>query len=111
MGSGGYSSVIPKWQRMEADLLAKGIHPFSLAWPERSKNWFFAHGGSLDPQIGELIIGGEIRRAAQRLIDIVDASASGAFVPNREKDELTYALQTPEHHGRQRVDFMAAWLP
>ena len=67
---------------MEADLLAKGIQPFSIDWPERSKNWFFAHGGSLDPQTGEPVIGGEIRTAAQRLIDIVDASASGAFVPN-----------------------------
>ena len=38
--------------------LPKGIHPFSLEWPERSKNWFFAHGGSLDPQIGEPVIGG-----------------------------------------------------
>ena len=34
----------------------------------------------------------EIGTAAQRLINIVDASASGAFVPNREKYELTYAL-------------------
>ena len=53
---------------------------------------FFAPGGSLNPQTGEPIIGGEIETAAQRLIDIVDASTSGAFVPNREKDELTYAL-------------------
>jgi hypothetical protein len=67
---------------MEADLLAKGIHPFSLEWAERFKNLFFTHGGSLDPQTGELVIGGEIIRAAQRLTDIVDASASGAFVPN-----------------------------
>ena len=77
---------------MEADLLAKGIPPFSIDWPERSKNCFFAHGGSLDPETGEPVIGGEIRTATQRLIDIVDASASGAFVPNREKDELTYTL-------------------
>ena len=52
----------------------------------------FHAGGSLDPQTEEPVIGGEIRIAAQRLIDIVDASVSGAFVPNREKDELTYAL-------------------
>ena len=83
---------------MEADLLAKGIHPFSIERPERSKNCFFAHGESLDPETGEPIIGGEIRIVAQRLFDIVDASASGTFVPNREKDELTYALQTPEHY-------------
>ena len=60
----------------------------------------FRAWGPLDPQSGEPVIGGEIGTAAQRLINIVDASASGAFVPNREKDELTYALQTPEHpHG------------
>ena len=81
MGSGGYRSAIPKWQRMEANLLAKGIHPFSLDWLECSKNWFFTHGGSLDPQTVELVIGGEIRTAAQRVIDIVNASTSGAFMP------------------------------
>ena len=43
---------------------------------------FFAHGGSLDPQTREPVIGGEIETVAQRLIDIVDAYASGAFVPN-----------------------------
>ena len=91
-GSGGYRSDIPRWQRIEADLLAKGIRSFSIEWPERSKNWFFAHGGALDPKIGEPVVGGQIRTVAQRLFDIVDASASGAFVPNREKDELTYTL-------------------
>ena len=77
---------------MEEDLLAKGIHPFLLGWSKRSKNWFFAHGGSLYLETGEPVIGGEIRTTAQRLIDIVDASTNGVFVPNREKDELTYAL-------------------
>ena len=76
----------------KANLLGKGIHPFSIDWPECSKNWFFMHGGSLDPETGEAVIGGQIGTAAQRLFDIVDASASGAFVPIREKDELTYAL-------------------
>ena len=100
MGLGGYRSAIPRWQRMEADLLAKGIRPFSIEWPERSKNWFFAHGGSLDLETGEPVVSGQIRIATRRLFDIVDGSASGAFVPNLEKDELTYALQTPEHPGR-----------
>ena len=77
---------------MEADLLAKGIYPFSIDWPERSRNWFFAHGGSLHLETREPVVGAKIRTAAQRLLDIVNASASGAFVPNREKDELMYAL-------------------
>jgi hypothetical protein len=94
---------------MEADLLAKGIHPFSLEWPERSKNSFFMHRESLDPETREPVIGGEIGTATQRLIDIVDASASGAFVPNREKDELTYSLQTPEHPGQTRGKGLISW--
>ena len=57
----------------------------------------FCAWGSQDPKIREPVIGGEIITVAQRLIDIVDASASGAFVPNKEKDELTYTLQTLEH--------------
>ena len=84
---------------MEEDLLAKGIQSFSIDWPKRFKNWFFAHGGSLDPETEESVVGGTIVKAAQRLFDIVDASASGAFVPNREKDELTYSLGNPEHPG------------
>ena len=70
------------WQRMEADLLAKGIHPFSIEWPKCSKNWFFVHGGSLNRETGEPVVGGTIGEAARGLFDIVDASASGAFVPN-----------------------------
>ena len=31
------------------------------------------------------------------------------FVPNREKDELTYALQTPEHLGRTRGKRLISW--
>ena len=50
LGSGGYPTAIKKWNKMEADLLAKGITPESLEWGERAKNWFFAHGGTLDQE-------------------------------------------------------------
>jgi hypothetical protein len=42
-GSGGYRTAIPKWKRMEEDMVTKGIHPILLDCFERSKNWFFAH--------------------------------------------------------------------
>ena len=77
---------------MEEDLLTKGINQFSIDWPQCSKNWFSPHWGSPDPETGEPVVGGTIGEAARRLCDIVDACVSGAFVPNREKDELTYAL-------------------
>ena len=65
--------------------------------------------GSLDLETGEPIVGGRIGEAARRLCDIVDASASGAFVPNREKDELTYALQTPKHPGQMQGKGLILW--
>jgi hypothetical protein len=65
--------------------------------------------GIAGPTDREPVIGGEIGRAAQRLIDIVDAFASGAFVPNQEKDELTYALQTLEHPGRTQGKGLISW--
>ena len=52
----------------------------------------FRAWGSLDPKTRELVVGGQIGTAAQRLFDIVDAFASGAFMPIQEKDELTYTL-------------------
>jgi hypothetical protein len=55
--------------------------------------------GALDTEIGAPRMSPTIREAAERLFDTVDASACGVFVPRREKDELTYALQAPEHPG------------
>ena len=85
---------------MEEDLFAKGINPFSIDWPKCSKNWFFMHGGSLDIETREPVVGEQIGITTQRLFHIIDASISGAFVPSLEKDELTYALQSLEHPGR-----------
>ena len=44
MGSGGYATAIPKWKKIEADILAKGITPESLNWPKCTKNWFSLMG-------------------------------------------------------------------
>ena len=49
MRTGGYKSAVPKWEQAEAALIAKGITPGTVDWPERSKHWFYGHGGSLDP--------------------------------------------------------------
>ena len=92
MGSGGYTTAIPKWEKIEADILANGITPESLNWPKRAKNWFFAHGGRLDLEIGKLVHGPKFERATQRFSYALQAKAIGAFRPNREKDELTYAI-------------------
>lgn len=63
-----------------------------MDWPERSKHWFFTHGGKLDPQTGHAIYARALAEPAERLIATIEASSSGEFVPNREKDELTHTL-------------------
>ena len=44
MGPGGYAGSMPKWEKLEADLLANGITPEPLKWIERARNWFYGHG-------------------------------------------------------------------
>ena len=102
MGSGGYATAIPKWEKMEADILAKGITPESLNWPKCANNCFFAHGERLDLETKKLVHGPKLKRATQRFSYALQAKAIGAFRPNREKDELMYAIGTAEHSGRTR---------
>nr|AAP04194.1 hypothetical protein [Oryza sativa Japonica Group]ABF96388.1 transposon protein, putative, CACTA, En/Spm sub-class [Oryza sativa Japonica Group] len=102
LGSGGYSVAMPKWEEMEVSLLERGIEPATANWPERSKFWYYAHSGTLNPADGSLVFGDQIREAARRLTDAVEAPSQGTFRPNRERDELSLTLQTPEHPGRTR---------
>ena len=53
----GYKLAIPKWEKIEQDLLDRGIQPATMNWPERSRTWFYGHGGSLDPLTGACIMG------------------------------------------------------
>nr|AAV32185.1 putative polyprotein [Oryza sativa Japonica Group] len=109
LGSGGYSVTMPKWEEMEASLLERGIEPATANWPERSKFWYYAHGGTLNPANGSLVFSDQIREAARRLTDEVEASSQGTFRPDRERDELSLALQTPEHSGRTRGKGVIPW--
>ena len=55
LGQGGYKLARPKWEKIEQDLIGKGITPVTVNWPERSRNWYYAHGGSLDLETGACI--------------------------------------------------------
>nr|ABA93472.1 transposon protein, putative, CACTA, En/Spm sub-class [Oryza sativa Japonica Group] len=109
LGSGDYSIALPKWEEMEASLLKRGIEPATAKWPDRSKFWYYAHGGTLNPVDGSLVFSDQIREAVRRLTDAVEASSQGTFRPDREKDELSLALQTPEHPGRTRGKGVIPW--
>ena len=94
---------------MEDDLTARGIVPATFDWPHRAKHFFYAHGGSLNPEDGSFVTSDTIREAANRLDEALKAVSEGSFKPDREKDELMYALSTPEHTGRVRGMGVVPW--
>ena len=63
----------------------------------------------MDPLTGDCIYGPNIQRAAQRLQEGIQAAAEGTFQPDRERDELTYAIGNPEHPGRTRGKGVVPW--
>ena len=87
---------------MEEDLIARGIVLATFNWPLRAKYYFYAHGGTLNMEDGSFVTSDAIREAANKLDDALKAMSEGSFKPDREKDEMTYALGTPEHSGRVR---------
>jgi hypothetical protein len=63
LGPGGYETTIPKWDKQEQEMIAKGITPEPIRdeWELRARNWFLAHGGSYDKLIGDLICSDGLR--------------------------------------------------
>jgi hypothetical protein len=72
---GGYKVAIRKWEKMDHDLLARGITPAIINWLERSRNCFYGHGRTLNPENGECIFGKKIQRSAIRLQEAIEAVA------------------------------------
>ena len=58
---------------------------------------------------GTLIFNDKIKRAAERLVEANDKSYKGEFISEREKDELTWALENREHPSRTRGLDNVSW--
>ncbi|XP_072151363.1 uncharacterized protein [Setaria viridis] len=111
LGKGGYKSAIPRCKNMEQGLLDRGIIPTTIYWPDRSENWYYAHGGTLSPEHGTLIFNETIREKAPRLIKNIKDSKVGKFKLDRENNELTLVLGNPEHPGLCRGFRDNQWYP
>ena len=46
----GYRAAKPKWEAIEKELKAAGKTPETEEWDERSRTWFYRHGGTLDAE-------------------------------------------------------------
>jgi hypothetical protein len=90
-------------------MIAEGITPVTYHWPQRCRNWFFAHGGKLDPATNKIIALASLETASKELLDAIKAAQEGRFHLDRENDELTLALGNPEHGGRTRGVGVVPW--
>ena len=91
------------WGKAKQDLIAKGVEPETLHWPDRCRTWFFGAGGTLDPETGECCWTDEQRATPiMKLRKAINKVREGKFIPDRENDEHTRALGNPEHPGRTR---------
>jgi hypothetical protein len=85
------------------------MEPESIDWPEHAKYWFFSHGGTLDPEIKKIVFGKKLQRVAERFAYARSVTQSGQWQLKRDKDELTFALENPEHGGRMRGYGELSW--
>jgi hypothetical protein len=102
MGSGGYKTSLPEWDKKDADLIARGIIPATQQLPGRARNWFLGHGGYVDEQTWELIAPPAIVKPKDELVKALQEDQEGKFIPDRERDVLTKALGNAEDTGRTR---------
>ena len=112
LGQGGYSTAIPKWQKMEEDIIARGIIPATFNWPMRAKYFFYAREGTLNMEDGSFVTSDAIREAANRLDVALKAVSEGSFKPDRERRADICSWDTRTHracprHGRSSME---AWL-
>jgi hypothetical protein len=97
LGRGGYAFAMPKWRKMEEDLLAQGTIPVVVDWLEPVKNWYYAHGDTINSEDGTLDYPPSLRKTALEILKIIEDVRAGRVKVDREIDELTRALKNPEH--------------
>lgn len=110
VGSGGYASQRPKWERAEQELRDRGIPIQTEGWDLRAKTWFYGIGAKLDLETGLCIFPKDIlAKPVNELIKAYEETAAGTFHPDREKDQLARAIGKPEHPGLARGTGGMTW--
>jgi hypothetical protein len=100
LGLGGYAGKQEVFRKMDTEAKAAGNTEVPKLKP-RLKQWIYARsvdssGSSLKfakPKTGEVV---------SKIPKLAEDKEKGAFNPSRERDELTIALENPEHTGRTR---------
>jgi hypothetical protein len=73
------------------------------------KNWYYAHGDTINSEDGTLDYPPSLRETALEMLKILEDVRVGRVKVDREIDELTMALKNPEHPGRCRGFGVVPW--
>jgi hypothetical protein len=109
LGRGGYAFAIPKWRKMEEDLLAQGTIPVVVDWPERLKNWYYAHGGTINSEDGTLHYPPSLSEIALEILQIIKDVRVCRVKVDKQIDELNMVLKNSEHPGRCKGFGVVPW--
>jgi hypothetical protein len=84
-------------------------HSSVVDWPERVKNWYYAHGGTINSEDGTLDFPPSLREAALEILKIIEDVRADRVKVDREINELTMALTNLEHPGCCRSFGVVPW--
>ena len=79
LGLEGIRRQLKKWQKMEQDLMDRGIRSTTWDWPDRSKWWLFAIGVTLNQLDGSLVMPEHMQEVSRDLVAAVDEAQQGIF--------------------------------
>ena len=108
-GSRGYIRKIPEWEEQAERLVHSGVTLQTDGWDPRAVRYLLARGAYYNPDGSLGFRDRDAEDLGHKIQEAHEAASTGAFVPDRENDELTRALGSKEHPGRTRGTGNVPW--
>jgi hypothetical protein len=97
-----YAGKEETWQEQEEKAIQSGVTPTTANLTERSKRFVLDHGVVLTTEGRLEFKTNQVKQVAEMIEKAHAELEEDIFVPSKDMDELNYALQSKEHHGRTR---------
>jgi hypothetical protein len=102
LGPSGYKAAIPLWTKKEQEFREAGIPDPQEGCTLHMRNWIW--GWSRIDDKGQLVSSNsDITRVIENAKDLITKEKTDKFKLQRQKDQLSAALDTEEHRGHARV--------
>ncbi|KAG2629994.1 hypothetical protein PVAP13_3KG472402 [Panicum virgatum] len=108
-GSRGYIRKIPEWEEQAERLVHSGVTLQTDGWDPWAVRYLLARGAYYNPDGSLGFHDRDAEDLGRKIHEAHEAASTGAFVPDRENDELTRALGSKEHPGCTRGTGNVPW--